>query len=105
MIVVAVIGLLATIAIPSMMSARRRTQENACVSNLRAIDGAKEQWAFAAFAPMDATPTWPDLADYIKGGTRKCFCAADPTRSCSNSYSINPLSGPPTCKIDSDHVY
>ena len=48
MIVVAIIGLLAAIAIPSFVKARNTSQQNACINNLRQIDGAKEQWAMAA---------------------------------------------------------
>src|SRR6266478_4702290 len=45
MIVVAIIGLLAAIAIPNFVRARSTSQKNACINNLRQIDGAKQQWA------------------------------------------------------------
>jgi len=45
MIVVAIIGLLAAIAIPSFMKARTTSQKNACINNLRQMEAAKEQWA------------------------------------------------------------
>jgi prepilin-type N-terminal cleavage/methylation domain-containing protein len=45
MIVVAIIGLLAAIAIPNFVRARETSQTNACVNNLRQIDAAKDQWA------------------------------------------------------------
>ena len=45
MIVVAIIGLLAAIAIPNFVQARKTSQTNACLNNLRQIDGAKQQWA------------------------------------------------------------
>jgi prepilin-type N-terminal cleavage/methylation domain-containing protein len=45
MIVVAIIGMLAAIAIPNFMRARARSQTNACINNLRQIDGAINQWA------------------------------------------------------------
>ena len=45
MIVVAIVGLLASIAVPSMMRARANAQRNACINNLRQIDSAKQQWA------------------------------------------------------------
>ena len=38
MIVVAIIGLLAAIAIPSFIKARETSQKNACINNLRQID-------------------------------------------------------------------
>lgn len=45
MIVVAIIGLLAAIAIPSFMRARTTSQANACINNLRQIEAAKDQFA------------------------------------------------------------
>src|SRR5258705_1891972 len=43
MIVVAIIGLLAAIAIPNFVRARTTAQMNACINNLRQIDGAKQR--------------------------------------------------------------
>src|SRR3954470_17853569 len=45
MIVVAIIGLLAAIAIPNFIRARAVSQANACINNLRQIDGAINEWA------------------------------------------------------------
>ena len=44
MIVVAIIGLLAAIAIPNFMKARATSQQNACIDNLKQIDGAISEW-------------------------------------------------------------
>ncbi|MEI9866184.1 MAG: type II secretion system protein [Limisphaerales bacterium] len=48
MIVVAIIGLLAAIAIPNFVKARQTAQTNACINNLRQIDGAVNQYAFGS---------------------------------------------------------
>ena len=45
MIVVAIIGLLAAIAIPNFVKARKTAQGNACLNNLRQIDAAIQQYA------------------------------------------------------------
>src|SRR5450631_1818396 len=45
MIVVAIIGLLAAIAIPNFIRARATSQANACINNLRQIDAAINEWA------------------------------------------------------------
>src|SRR5437899_4572676 len=45
MIVVAIIGLLAAIAIPNFIKARTTAQTNACINNLRQTNGAIETWA------------------------------------------------------------
>lgn len=45
MIVVAIIGLLAAIAIPNFVKARTASQRNACIANMKQIDGAISTWA------------------------------------------------------------
>ncbi|MCL6624082.1 MAG: prepilin-type N-terminal cleavage/methylation domain-containing protein, partial [Fimbriimonadales bacterium] len=45
MIVVLIIGILLAIAIPNFMRARETSRTKSCISNLRQIDAAKEQWA------------------------------------------------------------
>ena len=45
MIVVAIIGLLAAVAIPNYVQARNNSQQKACINNLRQIDGAAQTWA------------------------------------------------------------
>jgi prepilin-type N-terminal cleavage/methylation domain-containing protein len=45
MIVVAIIGLLAAIAIPNFIKARQVSQKNACIANMKQIDGAVNTWA------------------------------------------------------------
>ncbi|HXE42912.1 MAG TPA: type II secretion system protein [Candidatus Baltobacteraceae bacterium] len=67
MIVVAIIGLLAAIAIPNFIRARAVSQANACINNLRQIDGAINEWALETGQSTGATVT--DVATvsaYIK---------------------------------------
>ena len=45
MIVVAIIGLLAAIAIPNFIKARQVSQKNACIANMKQVDGAINTWA------------------------------------------------------------
>ena len=45
MIVIAIIGLVAAVAIPNFVKARTTAQANACIENLKRIQGAIEQWA------------------------------------------------------------
>jgi prepilin-type N-terminal cleavage/methylation domain-containing protein len=65
MIVVAIIGLLAAIAIPNFVRARQTSQTNACLNNLRQIDAAKQQWALENGKTQSATPTSTSLNVYI----------------------------------------
>ena len=68
MIVVAIIGLLAAVAIPNYMGARETTQLNIILRNLNSIDGFKEVWAVQNSKPSTAEPTREDLAPYFKNG-------------------------------------
>ena len=61
MIVVAIIGLLAAIAIPNFIKARQSSQTNACINNLRQIEGAKATWALENKKLGNAVPTGTDL--------------------------------------------
>jgi len=45
MIVMAIIGLLAAIAVPNFVKSRALAQQNACIDNLRQIQSAKQVWA------------------------------------------------------------
>ena len=45
LIVVAIIGLLAAVAIPNFIRARETAQADTCIGNLRQLDGAVQQWA------------------------------------------------------------
>ena len=90
MIVVAIIGLLAAIAIPNFVKARGTAQRNACINNLRQIDGAKEQWALENKKSAGSAITQSEVDGYIKGGTPKCpgggtydYKAVDTAPECS----------------------
>ena len=53
MIVVAIIGILAAIAIPNFVKSRKESQKNACLANLKQIEGAFEQCKLAGNTPAD----------------------------------------------------
>jgi prepilin-type N-terminal cleavage/methylation domain-containing protein len=96
MIVVAIIGLLAAIAIPNFVKARTTAQKNACINNLRQIDGAKEQWALEAKKADAAACTATDIQDYIKGNkVPECPAAGAAT----GTYTIGALGTAPICTI------
>jgi prepilin-type N-terminal cleavage/methylation domain-containing protein len=66
MIVVAIIGLLAAIAIPNFIKARATSQANACINNLRQIDGAINEWALEQGQSTGSTYTVQTVSAYIK---------------------------------------
>ncbi len=107
MIVVAIIGLLAAIAIPNFVHARTTSQTNACINNLRQIDGAKQEWALETKQLVTATPGDTDIQPYMGRGTagNLPFCPLDSTKTFDNSYTPNAISTGPVCKIDpTNHV-
>ena len=97
MIVVAIIGLLAAIAIPNFVRARTTSQMNACINNLRQIDGAKQQWALETKQATNALPAYTDISPYLKNAV-SCP-AAGTTTTFSGSYSPNTVDVAPTCIV------
>jgi prepilin-type N-terminal cleavage/methylation domain-containing protein len=95
MIVVAIIGLLAAIAIPNFVRARTTSQTNSCINNLRQIDGAEQQWALENQQLSTATPAQTSLTPYLGRGSNGQW----PTCPANGSYTINDVSTPPTCNI------
>jgi prepilin-type N-terminal cleavage/methylation domain-containing protein len=98
MIVVAIIGLLAAIAIPNFIRARTTAQKNACINNLRQIDGAEQQWALESKA-ASVTPGFTDISGYLKNSV---VCPAGGAGATfASSYALANVSGPekPTCKV------
>jgi len=98
MIVVAIIGLLAAIAIPSFVKARNTSQQNACINNLRQIDGGKEQWAMAQKKTDGDTVTTVDVNDYIKGDTT-------PTCPGGGTYTYDVIGADPGCSISTPTLH
>lgn len=100
MIVVAIIGLLAAIAIPNFVKARATSQANACINNMRQIDSAANQWALEAkMKTGDAIVLTTDLTPYIKLNAKSLIpdCPAGGTYACVKVGEIPPV----TCSLGS----
>ena len=99
MIVVAIIGLLAAIAIPNFVQARTKAQQNTCIANLKQISGAKSLWALDNGGTDTSTPTWANLiSTYIKNSP---YCPLDTSKTPAGSYNINNVAANPACLKDS----
>lgn len=107
MIVVAIIGLLAAIAIPNFVRARVTSQQNACINNLRQIDGAKQTWALENNVKPNQTPVDSNIQPYLgRGSGQLPFCPSDSSAKFDNSYVLNDLQTPPKCVISpTNHVF
>src|SRR2546429_9675780 len=98
MIVVAIIGLLAAIAIPNFVKARTTSQANACINNLRQYDGAVQQYALENKRDSAATYTMSLLKPYIKLTSTSVL----PTCPANGTYSPgSSVTNPPTCSLSS----
>jgi prepilin-type N-terminal cleavage/methylation domain-containing protein len=93
MIVVAIIGLLAVIAVPYYVRAREASQLNACVNNLRQIAGAMDQWAIDNRKSTGDAPGATDLDPYLKR-TLAQISASEPTGA---GYTVTTVGADPAC--------
>jgi prepilin-type N-terminal cleavage/methylation domain-containing protein len=93
MIVVAIIGLLAAIAIPNFVKARATSQMNACINNLRQIDAAANEFALEKGQKTgDPITMNTDLTPYIKLNSAGVIppCPAGGTYT-ENTVGVNPI--------------
>ena len=91
MIVVAIIGLLAAVAIPNLIKARKTAQVNACKSNLRTIEFAIQQWALEKRKRDDSEVSLEDLESYMKDGIPRCPSGGE--------YTLTTVEEKPTCNV------
>jgi prepilin-type N-terminal cleavage/methylation domain-containing protein len=97
MIVVAIIGILASIAVPAYRHSVETAQKRACSLNRKQIDGAKIAWATENHEPLTATPTDADLFGENAYIDHKPDCPA------RGVYSINEVRQKCTCSA-AQHV-
>lgn len=99
MIVVAIIGLLAAIAIPSFMKARSTSQKNACINNLRQLDGGAQQLLLET---PGATVSVANVSPYIDGNAESLVCPSG-----GGNYTFDANTNRPACgnvTTYTDHV-
>jgi competence protein ComGC len=88
------VPMMLAIAIPNFVKARQTSQMNACINNLRQIDGAKNEWALENNKKGGDTPTENDLLSYFKNHQM-------PKCPAGGVYMIGAVSNAPTCSISS----
>ena len=92
MIVVAIIGLLAAIAIPNFVKARTTAQKNACIQNLKQIDSSKEQWALENKKTEGAATAGSETAI-------NAFMKSAPTCQGGGTYTYGAVGTSPSCSL------
>src|SRR5881409_2688529 len=91
MIVVAIIGLLAAIAIPNFVKARTASQKNSCIANLKQIHGAKATWAMENKKVNTDTPSTTELYG------SSAYVRDEPTCPGGGTYTLGDVSTKPVC--------
>jgi hypothetical protein len=66
--------------------------KNACINNLRQLDGAKQQWALENKQTAEATPTAQHIAPYLQN-------QAIPACPSGGVYTLGNMESNPTCSI------
>ena len=100
MIVVAIIGLLAAIAIPAFMRARDNARKSACINNIRMVEQGKDSYATEKGGTNGVLLLWDDICPFVKDLSNKLFCPAAivGARGVSN-YSISVIGVDCRCLI------
>ena len=93
MIVVAIIGILAAMAIPGIKTSIEKAQRQACAMNRKNIDAAKVQWCVDNKQPPTATPSDTDLFGQSSYIEHKPDCPA------GGAYALNAVEEKCTCTV------
>jgi len=83
--------LMAAIAIPNFVKARSTAQMHVCISNLRMLDGAKQQWALENKKQTSDTPVWSELVGNDK------YLQSQPVCPTHGTYTLGNVATKPTC--------
>jgi prepilin-type N-terminal cleavage/methylation domain-containing protein len=99
MIVVAIIGLLAAIAIPNFVRARQSSQTNACINNLRQIDGGIQQWALETGKLTGDNVDLTGVDDYVgrNGAGTDIYCPLETPGAAFAGYTATLVGTSPSC--------
>lgn len=93
MVVVAIVGLLAGIAIPNYVRARADSQATCCINNLRQIDTAAQQVAIELNKHVGDTISYPtDITPFIKLNANNQI----PPCPAGGNYVVNPVGSSPS---------
>ena len=101
MIVVAIIALHASIAVPGFMRARKRAQASRIINDLRLIDGAIDQYAIDNNKTSTSHPNRTDLKVYVKKGGALYNTGSDVLGNAYGPFTVDSLPAVPTTSKNS----
>jgi len=99
MIVVAVLAILMSVAVPNYFKSGKASYKSVCISNLRQIDAAMEQWAMDNNIPAGTvlkSLQEESVYNYIDGGRIDC--------PANGEYSMHAISSKPQviCSLEDE---
>jgi prepilin-type N-terminal cleavage/methylation domain-containing protein len=95
MIVVAIIALLAAIAVPNFLRARKRSQASKILEDLRQLDNATDEYAMENNKTSGMNPAFADLRNYLKTGTTLYNTGADLFGDSYGPFTVDSVIGVP----------
>ena len=96
MIVVAIIALLAAIAVPNFLRARKRSQATRILEDLRLLDSASDQYAIETNKTTGMSPGLGDLKNYLKTGTTLYNTGSDIFGDSYGPFTVDSIPKVPT---------
>ena len=100
MIVVAIIALLAAIAVPGFLRARKRSQASRIINDLRLIDSAVDQYAIETNKASGAGVAVTDWTNYLKKGTDLYLNAQDILKHTYGPQTVDSIPKVPQTTFD-----
>ena len=95
MIVIAIIGLLAAVAVPNFMKATGTAKRQVCSMNREQIDSAKVMWATENKKSDKDTASEDDIKVYLKN-------SQFPQCPAGGTYTVNAVDQKCTCSVHAD---
>jgi general secretion pathway protein G len=92
MIVIAIIGMLATVAVPSIMRSQKKAKEHVCFMNRESMDNAKMLWSVENKKGDNDSPSEEDIKVFLKDNKF-------PTCPAGGTYSMGTVSTKTTCSV------
>lgn len=90
--IVGILGMVAAIAVPSLIRSRDKAQRAGCIENLKQINSAQQQWVFEKKPAADAKIKKKDLLPYFKSGEF-------PVCPSGGSYQLGVPDEKPACSL------
>jgi prepilin-type N-terminal cleavage/methylation domain-containing protein len=102
MIVIAIVGVLAAIAVPNYLRYSTESRKNTCINNLKQIHLAIQEWAIEQKKGPSSTVEFNDIRPFLKDS----LSCPSGGRAFTDSYSISTVAAEAAClRSPETHVW